>query len=105
AMCSGVNAGFTEQYPVGAHRASDVLDLLFAHVFERDLKLVAYLVPSRAAGADATRASSGVQTIGSPLTLKLVFTRTGQPERALNAVSRAWYRGLVSACRVWVRAE
>ena len=30
-------------------------------------------------------ASAGVQTIGSPRTLKLVFTTTGQPVRALNS--------------------
>jgi hypothetical protein len=30
-------------------------------------------------------ASSGVQTIGSPRTLKLVLTMTGHPERCENA--------------------
>jgi hypothetical protein len=35
-------------------------------------------------------ASSGVQTIGSLRTLKLVLTRTGQPVRALKAESNAW---------------
>ena len=30
------------------------------------------------------KASSGVQTMGSPRTLKLVFTSTGQPDRDLN---------------------
>ena len=42
------------------------------------------------------KASSGVPTIGSPRTLKLVLTITGQPVRALNRSSNAWYRGLVS---------
>ena len=42
------------------------------------------------------QASSGVQTMGSPRTLKLVFTNAGQPVCARNAVSRAWKRGLVS---------
>ena len=32
-------------------------------------------------------ASSGVLTMGSPLTLKLVFTNTEQPVRFLNAVN------------------
>ncbi len=34
-------------------------------------------------------ASSGVHTIGSPRTLKLVLTSTGQPVRCLNASSSA----------------
>jgi hypothetical protein len=34
-------------------------------------------------------ASSGVQTVGSLLTLKLVFTRAGHPVRALKAESSA----------------
>ena len=38
------------------------------------------------------KASSGVQTIGSPRTLKLVLTSTGQPVFALNALSKAWNR-------------
>ena len=35
------------------------------------------------------RASCGVQTIGSPRTLKLVFNSTGQPVRSRNAVNKA----------------
>ena len=35
------------------------------------------------------KASSGVHTIGSPRTLKLVLTSTGHPVAALNAVSSA----------------
>ena len=50
-------------------------------------------------------ASAGVHTMGSPSTLKLVLTSTGQPVRALNASSRAWKRGLVSRCTVCTRAE
>ena len=38
-------------------------------------------------------ASSGVQTIGSPRTLKLVFTSTGQPVRRSNASSKRVNRG------------
>ena len=52
------------------------------------------------------KASSGVQTIGSPRTLKQVFTSTGQPVRALERLrSESWKGGLVSACTVWTRAE
>ena len=51
------------------------------------------------------KASSGVQTMGSPRTLKLVLTSTGQPVLALKLESSAWKRGLVSACTVWMRAE
>jgi hypothetical protein len=36
------------------------------------------------------KASSGVHTIGSPRTLKLVFTSTGQPVTLLKALSSAW---------------
>ena len=36
------------------------------------------------------KASAGVQTMGSPRTLKLVFTMTGQSVVALNALSSAW---------------
>ena len=36
------------------------------------------------------KASSGVHTIGSPRTLKLVLTSTGQPVRRLKAESSAW---------------
>jgi hypothetical protein len=35
------------------------------------------------------KASSGVQTIGSPRTLKLVLIRIGQPVRALKRCRRA----------------
>jgi hypothetical protein len=51
------------------------------------------------------KASSGVPTMGSPRTLKLVFTTTGQPVCSLNLEISAWYRGLVSSCTVWMRAE
>lgn len=51
------------------------------------------------------KASSGVQTIGSPRTLKLVLTRTGQPVRSMNVESRAWNLGFVSLWTVWTRAE
>ena len=51
------------------------------------------------------KASSGVQTIGSPRTLKLVLTITGQPVSALKRLISAWKRGLVSRCTVWIRAE
>ena len=36
------------------------------------------------------KASAGVQTMGSPRTLKLVFTTTGHPVLALKASSSAW---------------
>ena len=35
------------------------------------------------------KASSGVQTIGSPRTLKLVLTTTGQPVNASKRLSKA----------------
>jgi hypothetical protein len=35
-------------------------------------------------------ASSGVQTIGSPRTLKLVLIRIGQPVRRSNSASSWW---------------
>ena len=50
-------------------------------------------------------ASSGVQTIGSPRTLKLVLTSTGQPVSSLKRPSSRWNSGLVSRCTVWMRAE
>jgi hypothetical protein len=50
-------------------------------------------------------ASSGVQTIGSLRTLKLVLTRIGQPVTSLKRSSRAWKRGLVSASTVCSRAD
>ena len=37
-----------------------------------------------------------MQTIGSPRTLKLVLTSTGQPVRSWNASSSRWKRGLRS---------
>src|SRR5258708_22063531 len=51
------------------------------------------------------KASSGVHTIGSPRTLKLGLTTTGQPVRCLNAEINAWKRGLVSRWTGWIRAE
>jgi hypothetical protein len=36
------------------------------------------------------KASSGVQTMGSPRTLKLVLTTTGQPVRRLNLEISSW---------------
>ena len=51
------------------------------------------------------KASSGVQTIGSPRTLKLVFTSTGHPVRSRNFDNNLWKRGLVSGCTVCTRAE
>jgi len=50
-------------------------------------------------------ASSGVQTMGSPRTLKEVLTRIGQPVFARNASSNLWKRGLVWRSTVWTRAE
>ncbi len=44
-----------ESNAMGAHRSSDVLDLPFAHVLERELELVTHLVPHGAADADAAR--------------------------------------------------
>ena len=38
-----------------------------------------------------------MQTIGSPRTLKLVFTSTGQPVRAWNLFNSRWKRGLSAA--------
>ena len=43
------------------HRPGDVLDLLFAHVLERDGELVAYLVSYHPADADAARFSQGLK--------------------------------------------
>src|SRR5947207_1553744 len=51
------------------------------------------------------KASSGLLTIGSPRTLKLVLTMTGQPVFCLNWPIRSWKRGLVSWCTVCTRAE
>ncbi len=45
------------------------------------------------------KASSGVQTIGSPRTLKLVLTNTGQPVRALKDFRRAWI-GVIGTSKV-----
>jgi hypothetical protein len=50
-------------------------------------------------------ASSGVQTIGSLRTLKLVFTKIGKPVLALNREINAWKRGFVSAWTVCTHAE
>ena len=51
------------------------------------------------------KASSGVQTIGSPRTLKLVLTSTEQPVFASKAANSAEVQGLVSLCIVWKSAE
>ena len=40
------------------------------------------------------KASSGVQTIGSPLTLNDVLTTTAHPVFSLNLVISAWYFGM-----------
>jgi hypothetical protein len=39
---------------------------------------------------EAGKASSGLCTMGSPRTLKLVLTTTGQPVAALNRDNSAW---------------
>ena len=50
-------------------------------------------------------ASSGVHTIGSPRTLKLVFTSTGQPVSSLNALNQRVVARVGLAWTVWMRAE
>lgn len=47
----------------------------------------------------------GMQTMRSPLTLKLVLTSTGHSVALLNAEISAWNRGFVSVCTVCTRAE
>jgi hypothetical protein len=51
------------------------------------------------------KASSGEQTMGSPLTLNEVLTNTGQPVISLNFEINAWYLGLVSLLTVCILAE
>ncbi len=51
------------------------------------------------------KASSGVQTIGSPRTLKLVFTRTGQPVRSLKALKQRVVARVRLACAPSGRAR
>jgi len=51
------------------------------------------------------KASLGVQTMGSPLTLKLVFINIPIPETFLKAVSNWCNLGLVCLETVWTRAE
>jgi len=46
---------FAEQDAVDAHRPRDVLDLLLAHVLEREVELVANLIADHPADADAAR--------------------------------------------------
>jgi hypothetical protein len=48
--------------------------------------------------------SSGVQTIGSPRTLKEVLTSRGQPVRSPKARIKRWYRGSTDSSTVWIRA-
>jgi hypothetical protein len=48
-------------------------------------------------GAHEAAKSIRVRAVGSPRTLKLVLTRTGQPVLRLNVDSKAWNCGLVSA--------
>ena len=55
--------------------------------------------------AKQSSASSGVHTMGSPRTLKEVFTRTAHPVFRSNADSSSWYREFVSLCTVCTRAE
>ena len=51
-------------------------------------------------------ASSGVHTIGSPRTLKLVLTSTGQPVLRLERLEqRVEARIGLALCTVWTRAE
>src|SRR5262252_400944 len=50
-----------ENSAINAHRPGDVLDLLLAHVFERDGELVAYLVSYHPADADAARFSQSLK--------------------------------------------
>src|SRR6516165_2131985 len=50
-----------EKSAIGAHRPGDVLDLLFAHVLERDGELVAHLIAYHPADADSARFSQGLK--------------------------------------------
>jgi hypothetical protein len=50
-----------EQDAMGAHRPGDVLDLLLAHVLEREIELVSHLIAHDAAGTDATRLRQGFE--------------------------------------------
>src|SRR5262249_1245493 len=47
---------------VDAHRSSNVLDALLAHILERAIELVAHLIAHDPAEADATRLSKGFQS-------------------------------------------
>jgi hypothetical protein len=49
---------------MGAHRPGDVLDLLLAHVLEREGELVAHLIAHHAADADPTRRRQGFEPSG-----------------------------------------
>ena len=46
---------------ISAHRPGDVLDLLLAHVLERNGELVAHLIPYHPADADAARFGQGLK--------------------------------------------
>src|SRR5262249_54992231 len=46
------------------HRPGDVLDLVFAHVLERKMELVAHLIANIAADADPSRLRQGFQARG-----------------------------------------
>jgi len=57
--CGGADAD-----AMGVHRPGDVLDLLLAHVLEREGELVAYLVAHHAADADAAGLRQGFESSG-----------------------------------------
>src|SRR6516162_2712265 len=50
-----------ENSAINAHRPGDVLDLLLAHVLERDGELVAHLIAYHPADADAARFGQGLK--------------------------------------------
>src|SRR5262249_30254571 len=58
------HAGRTEKNAVSAHRASDILDLLLAHILEKEVEFVAHLIADDAARADAAGRGQGFKTGG-----------------------------------------
>jgi len=79
----------------GPHRPRDVLDLLFAHVLEGDVELVADLVAHHPADADSARLGQGFETGGDvdPIAVDVALVDDDVADINADAELDALFRG------------
>ena len=93
---------------MSAHRPGDVLDLLLAHVLEREIELVAHLIAHDAADADAARLRQGFEAGRDvdPVAIDVLVVADDvaevQPDTKLDAPIRRARSALRSVISRWI---